>query len=218
MLANSVRLALPRMTAPAARSRATSVASRLARASARASEPAVVCCLVAGRDVVLEEDRNAGERPLPARLHAIERGRDGERVGVDLAHRVEPRPGPVIGLDPRQIGAGRARSHWSAPRPAPPATRRSSRCRRAFPSASARSIGVIASPKRPWNRQFRLPALLTCHAEKIACFRDRTGSRLLGQRVQPSVPIRQAAQLSTAAPGTSRGSARRSRTRRPGAR
>ncbi len=45
MLANSVRLALPMITAPAARSLAATVASPLAWASARASEPAVVCWL-----------------------------------------------------------------------------------------------------------------------------------------------------------------------------
>ncbi len=45
MLANSVRFALPRITAPAARSRLMTVASSFARAPSRASEPAVVCCL-----------------------------------------------------------------------------------------------------------------------------------------------------------------------------
>ena len=34
----------------------------------------------------------------------VERGGDGERIGVDLAHRVEQRAGAVVGLDPRQIG------------------------------------------------------------------------------------------------------------------
>src|SRR6185295_9398501 len=40
--AHSDRFALPRITAPASRSRATTVASRAARASRSASEPAVV--------------------------------------------------------------------------------------------------------------------------------------------------------------------------------
>ena len=61
--------------------------------------------LVAGRDVVLQEDRDAGERLAGVGLDPIERSRDRQRLGVDLAHRVELRPGTVIGLDPRQIGA-----------------------------------------------------------------------------------------------------------------
>src|SRR5216684_1805012 len=44
MLANSGKLALPRITAPARRNNSTTVASRLARASTSANEPAVVCC------------------------------------------------------------------------------------------------------------------------------------------------------------------------------
>ena len=44
MLANSVRLALPRITAPARRSSAVTVASRRALAPSRASDPAVVAC------------------------------------------------------------------------------------------------------------------------------------------------------------------------------
>ena len=42
-LANSVKFALPKITAPAARSWRTTVASCLARADSRAREPAVVC-------------------------------------------------------------------------------------------------------------------------------------------------------------------------------
>ena len=42
-LAHSLRLALPRITAPASRSAAATVASRAGRDPSRASEPAVVC-------------------------------------------------------------------------------------------------------------------------------------------------------------------------------
>ncbi len=70
---------------------------------------------VAGRDVVLYEDRYAGERAMAAQSSAVAGHRVGERVGVDLAHRVEPRPGPVIRLDARQISAGQ-RLGGDAPR------------------------------------------------------------------------------------------------------
>ena len=42
-------------------------------------------------------------------LLAVERGGDRQRVGIDLAHRVERRAGAVVGLDAREIGRGSAR-------------------------------------------------------------------------------------------------------------
>ena len=135
MLANSVRLALPRMTAPAARSRATSVASRTARASASASEPAVVCCLSPVAMLSLTRIGMPASGRSGLGLHAVERRRDRERVRVDLAHRIEPRPGPVDRLDTLEIG----------PR---------QRARRDLPSASACCNSAIvafsiAFPFRP---------------------------------------------------------------------
>ena len=59
---------------------------------------------VGGRDVVLDQDRDAGERVALRRLLAVTRSCDGERVRVDLAHRVEAQPGAVIGRDAGEIG------------------------------------------------------------------------------------------------------------------
>ena len=60
--AHSLRFVLPRMTAPAARSRSTMNASRGAFAPTSASEPAVVCIRSRGGDVVLDQHRDAVER------------------------------------------------------------------------------------------------------------------------------------------------------------
>src|ERR1700738_1719537 len=99
MLANSVKLALPRITAPARRSNSTTLASRFACASARASEPAVVCW--ASAEAILSLT-SIGVAAMGG-LVAVECGGDRQRVGVYLAHRVEARPGAVISLDARKI-------------------------------------------------------------------------------------------------------------------
>ena len=106
MLANSVRFALPRITAPAARSRLTTVASSLARAFSEGERACGGVLLVAGGDVVLDQDRHAGQRLARRRFYAVELGGDRQRVGIDLAHGIEARSAPVVGFDARQIGAG----------------------------------------------------------------------------------------------------------------
>ena len=66
MFAHSVRLVLPRMTAPAARSRVISGASRFVTLLARARLPAVVGSGPCDLDIVLDQDRLAAERsPTP---------------------------------------------------------------------------------------------------------------------------------------------------------
>ena len=60
---------------------------------------AVGCC-----DVVLDEDRDTGERAAVRRLLPVGQCSDGERVRIDLAHRVEARPGAVIGRDAGEVG------------------------------------------------------------------------------------------------------------------
>jgi hypothetical protein len=57
---------------------------------------AVGCC-----DVVLDEDGDTGERAAVRRLLAVAQRSDGERVLIDLAHRVEARPGAVTAFDLR---------------------------------------------------------------------------------------------------------------------
>jgi hypothetical protein len=47
---------------------------------------------VGGRDVILDEDRDAGERVALRRLLPVAQSSDGERVRVDLADRVEVGP------------------------------------------------------------------------------------------------------------------------------
>src|SRR5256885_2059762 len=98
MLANSLRLALPRITAPAARSRATSVASRLAHASAPAG-PAPPPAGRAARPAPPAGRGGGGFLPPPAARAVAGRHADREDVG-DLAQ---------IGLaeDPRPRGARR---------------------------------------------------------------------------------------------------------------
>jgi hypothetical protein len=59
---------------------------------------------IAGCDVVLEEDRNAFERPALAALGLVKGGGDCRRIGVELAHGIKAWSGTVIGLDPRGIG------------------------------------------------------------------------------------------------------------------
>ncbi len=84
---------------------------------------------VAGGDVVLDEDRDAGEREALRRLLAVAQFGDGERVGIDFAHRIERRAGAVIGLDALDIAAGQRGRCGAASRPAPAGGRRARRWR-----------------------------------------------------------------------------------------
>ena len=70
--------------------------------------------LVGGRDIVLDQDRQTGERLLRIGLDLVEGGGDRQRVGIDLAHRIEIGAGTVISLDAREIGA-RQRAGGGAP-------------------------------------------------------------------------------------------------------
>ena len=80
MFAHSLRLVLPRMTAPAERSRATSGASRLVTLSASARLPAVVGSGAGALDIVLDQHRLPGERAAQASgidARAPDRSRSG---------------------------------------------------------------------------------------------------------------------------------------------
>ena len=103
MFAHSERLALPTITAPAARSRATRGASRPVTLSASARLPAVVGSGPDGLDIVLDQDRHAEQRPARA-ADAVERPRLVERGRIDRDHRVEPRI-ELLDLGERGLGA-----------------------------------------------------------------------------------------------------------------
>ena len=60
---------------------------------------------VASRDVVLEENRDAFEGTALRGLRRIEAFGDLERIGIELANRIEARAGAIISLDARDIGA-----------------------------------------------------------------------------------------------------------------
>ena len=117
MFAHSLRLVLPTMTAPAARSRATSGASRLVTLFASARLPAVVGSGPGAFDIVLDQHRLAGERAAqiagidPPRL--VDRGRDRPRSPNGAADRsarsARARPGHSLRPGQRLRGSGRCR-------------------------------------------------------------------------------------------------------------
>ena len=103
--AHSDRFALPRITAPASRSRPTTNASRGGPRVAERERPRRRLHAVGGVDVVLDQhgdpmERSANLARTPLGVH---RARDLERVGVRLQDRMQRR---VDGLDPGEVGLG----------------------------------------------------------------------------------------------------------------
>ena len=99
---------MPRITAPAARSRATTKASRGAIEPSSASDPAVVVILspVSMLSLIRTGMPCSGPRG-PERLPlGVERVGDGQRVGVDLDDRADRRPRLIDGRNPLQIALG----------------------------------------------------------------------------------------------------------------
>ena len=104
--AHSLRLARPRMTTPASRTRRITNASALGRLSTKRQRSSRVDH-AGDVDVVLHENRDAVQRPanlagLPlgiARLGVLNRG------GIDVDHRIELRPGIVNRSNAIEIGA-----------------------------------------------------------------------------------------------------------------
>ena len=114
--AHSERFALPRMTAPAARNRATILASRGTRLPTSAREPAVVsiASLVAMLSLTRTGMPWSGPRTRPARRSPVTPSGDRQRVGVRFDHGMEegidPFDPPEVGR--RQLGAAQpARRH-----------------------------------------------------------------------------------------------------------
>ena len=107
MLAHSLRLVLPRITAPASRSRATRkrVARRASPRRARATRP---WCAIRSRgvDVVLDQHRDAVQRsahPAALALGVERRRRSVSASGLSLDHAVQRRPAAIDRLDAAQI-------------------------------------------------------------------------------------------------------------------
>ena len=118
-LAHSLRFVLPRMTAPAARRRPTTNASRGRLRAEQGQRAGRRLHVVGGVDVVLDQDRDAVERPARAFLRAlpVELAGDGQGVGIHLDDGVETRSAPVDLLDPLEVerdealGGRRSRRH-----------------------------------------------------------------------------------------------------------
>ena len=113
-MAHSLRLVLPRMMAPAARSRATTGASRWVILPASASDPAVVG--IGSAVSILSFIRIgmpcSGPRTWPGLAFRIQRRGLGQRVGIEGDDTAQGRPGPVDGRNSVQIGLDQLhRSH-----------------------------------------------------------------------------------------------------------
>ena len=104
-LAHSLRFVLPRITAPAARSRSTTKASRAAIDPSSASEPAVVIMRSAVSMLSLMRTGMPWSGPRgPLRLaFGIERVGNRARLGIDFDDRAQRRAGAIDLLDPREI-------------------------------------------------------------------------------------------------------------------
>ena len=103
--AHSLRFVLPRITAPASRSRVDDERVLGRRRAGQRQRPGRRHHAVGGRDVVLDQDRDAVQRAArsPALALRVEPVGDRERVGVDLEHAVQRRPDPVDRLDAREV-------------------------------------------------------------------------------------------------------------------
>ena len=108
IFAHSLRLVLPRMTAPAWRSFcATKESLRGTRAHQRQRAGSSLHA-VGSVDVVLDQDRNPVQRAaralgLPLLVEGVG---NGQGVGVEFDHAVHRRPAPVDLFDPRHVFLG----------------------------------------------------------------------------------------------------------------
>ena len=117
--AHSLRLVLPRSTAPASRSARATVESRAGTDPSSASEPAVVVMRSAVSMLSLSRIGMpwSGPRTRPALAFLIESAGDRQRVGVDLEHAGDP---GVERLDPLEIELGGSERGELAALEAPP--------------------------------------------------------------------------------------------------
>ncbi len=103
--AHSLRLVLPRITAPASRSRVDDERVLGRRGAGERQRSGGRHHAIGGGDVVLDQDRDAVQRAAntPAPALGVEPIGDGARVRVDLDHAVERRSGAIDRLDPREV-------------------------------------------------------------------------------------------------------------------
>ena len=103
--AHSLRFVLPRITAPAARRRPTTNASAGGRRAGERQRAGRRHHAIAGGDVVLDQNRNAVERPAHAAGPAfgVEGVGDRRGVRVDLEDAAQLGAAPVDRVDPRQV-------------------------------------------------------------------------------------------------------------------
>src|SRR5262249_51693594 len=130
---------------------------------------------VAGRDVVLQQHRDAVQRaarPLRAPL-VVERGRDRDRVRVDLDHRAQLRPAAVDRLDAQQVvlrDLAPARAAGGHPRAAAGAARGQ---RRRSGAAAAASAGAAAMAPAAAGVATKVRRFMTADSERWAQALDR---------------------------------------------
>ena len=107
-LAHSLRLALPRMIAPAWRRRAHHEGILAGNGALQCQRAGGGGHAVGGVQVVFDQDGNAVQRATRAFFLPllVQRLGDGEGIGVDLDHRAQARPMVVDGIDAFQIQAG----------------------------------------------------------------------------------------------------------------
>ena len=108
MFAHSLRLVLPRMTAPASRNFCATKESCAGTRTHQRQRSGSGLHAVGGIDVVLDQDRNAVQRAARALGFAllVEACGDGQGVGIEFDHAVDGRPAAVDLFDPGQVFFG----------------------------------------------------------------------------------------------------------------
>ena len=165
MFAHSLRLVLPRSTAPASRSARATNESRGGIEPRRASEPAVVVIWSAVSTLSLTSTGMPCSGPRGPFVLAlrVERLGDGERVGVRLDDAAERGPAAIEGLDAGEVGLRSAPASVSVPA-AHPVLKASER--RLLELESRARLG---SQSRPEHREGPGPA---AHTQEVTSFHE----------------------------------------------
>ena len=151
-LAHSLRLVLPRITAPAARSCATTNASCVAIEPSSASDPAVVIIRSAVSMLSLIRIGMPCSGPRgPWRPRSASRARrDGQRIRIDLDHGPQRRTLAIDLLDPVEVHLGDLTRGVSSRTSSPPATGRRSLPR--AETSAMRASGAAGQRRRTARR------------------------------------------------------------------
>ena len=216
-LAHSLRLVLPRITAPAARSRSTTNASRAAIDPSQRQRSGGRHHPIAGVDVVLDEDRDAVQRPAHALAFAlgVERVGNRQRVGIELDDRPQRRTAAIDRLDargvqldepPRGVAAGRHRLLQLGDRRFVELECAGAACCASTRSACVRTGGQSGGARREWQRG-RLGESLrdsTASVERSTSEVRRSASAVTATERERRRPLRRQA-IDDGAPGAGRG-------------